>query len=308
MDRMDNYFTFLYVRRGNAGVRSIRIHKYAAIAVSCACIAVLAIAVTIVVRYSGLVVESHRMSELGLENERLSERIGSFQSEIDELNRRMNGNYELLNQARLLAGLEPISPDVWQVGIGGPEPDMTGVERDGSGFMAGGMKEDLDMLIRQSELELESYRQIVSILDNEKKVRDATPSIRPLKGGFLSSRFGRRLDPFTGRISRHLGVDYCARSGSPVMSTADGIVTMTKKKGSLGLVVEINHGNGFKTRYAHLSKMLVKRGARVKRGEIIGLVGSTGRSTGSHLHYEVMFRKAHRNPLHYIIPEGTYFD
>jgi murein DD-endopeptidase MepM/ murein hydrolase activator NlpD len=83
---------------------------------------------------------------------------------------------------------------------------------------------------------------------------------------------------------------------------------MAKKNGSFGLMIEMNHGFGFKTRYAHLSKMLVKRGTRVKRGEIIGLVGSTGRSTGSHLHYEVVFRKAHRNPLSYIIPEGTYFD
>ncbi|UCF05636.1 MAG: M23 family metallopeptidase [bacterium] len=305
---MDNYLTFLYVRRSNAGVRSIRIHRYTVIAIACACIAILTIAMTMIVRYSGLVVGSHRISELELENERLAGRIGGFQAEIDELNRRMEGNFELLNQARLLAGLEPISPDVWQVGIGGPEPVLTNGERDGSGFMAGGVKDDLDMLIRQSELELESYQQIVSILDTEKQVRDATPSIRPLKGGFLSSRFGRRIDPFTGRISRHVGVDYCARSGTPVMVTADGIVTMTKKKGSLGLVVEVNHGNGFKTRYAHLSKMLVRRGARVKRGEIVGLVGSTGRSTGTHLHYEVVFRKAHRNPLHYIIPEGTYFD
>jgi murein DD-endopeptidase MepM/ murein hydrolase activator NlpD len=83
---------------------------------------------------------------------------------------------------------------------------------------------------------------------------------------------------------------------------------MAKKKGSLGLVIEVNHGNGFVTRYAHLSKILVKRGQRIKRGEIIGRVGNTGRSTGSHLHYEVVFRKVHRNPLQYIIPSGTYYD
>jgi murein DD-endopeptidase MepM/ murein hydrolase activator NlpD len=73
-------------------------------------------------------------------------------------------------------------------------------------------------------------------------------------------------------------------------------------------VIEVNHGNGFKTRYAHLSKMLVKRGQRIKRGDAIGLVGNTGLSTGSHLHYEVIFRKAHRNPLQYVIPEDAYYD
>ncbi len=92
------------------------------------------------------------------------------------------------------------------------------------------------------------------------------------------------------------------------MSTADGVVTMAKKNGSFGLMVEVNHGFGFKTRYAHLTKMLVRRGNGVKRGEIIGLVGNSGRSTGSHLHYEVVFKKAHRDPLHYIIPVGVYFD
>ena len=198
---------------------------------------------------------------------------------------------------------------MWQVGIGGPEPlvleqsDMTASER-----LLGDLDDDLAQMVRQSKLQLESYDDIIAILEQEKNIRDSTPSIRPLKGGYLSSRFGRRMDPFTGRISMHTGVDYRARTGSPVMATADGVVTMAKKNGSFGLMIEINHGNGFKTRYAHLSKMLVRRGSKIKRGEIIGLVGNTGRSTGSHLHYEVMFKKARRDPLHYVIPSGTYFD
>lgn len=303
---MDNYLTFLYVRRRNAGVKSIRIHRTLAFVIVAAFVTIIVLCISMIARYSGFAVKSNRLADLELENRILAEKIGNFQAEIDELNKRMDSNFELQNRARILAGLEPLSGDEWRVGVGGPEPVAAGV--DGSGFLVSELKDDLDMLIRQSELEIESYGQIVSILDQEKKVRDSTPSIRPVKGGFLSSRFGRRIDPFTGRVGRHLGVDYCARTGSPVMSTADGIVTMTKKKGSLGLVIEVNHGNGFKTRYAHLSKMLVRRGQRVKRGEILGLVGSTGRSTGSHLHYEVTFRKAHRDPLHYIIPEDVYFD
>ena len=92
------------------------------------------------------------------------------------------------------------------------------------------------------------------------------------------------------------------------MSSADGVITMAKKNGSMGLTIEVNHGNGFKTRYAHLSKLYVRRGQRIKRGETLGAVGNTGRSTGPHLHYEVIFRKQHRDPLNYIIPEGVYFD
>lgn len=219
----------------------------------------------------------------------------------------MEKNLTLLNRARLLANLDPVPDDVWQVGIGGPEPDHS-LDLPAVDLFAGDLAGDLDKMIRQSDLELASYEEIIGFLEKEAKMRDATPSIRPLKGGYLTSRFGRRMDPFTGRITRHRGVDYHARIGEPIVTTADGIVTMAKKNGSFGLEVEINHGNGFKTRYGHLSKILVKRGQRVKRGETIGFVGNTGRSTGPHLHYEVLFRKVHRNPLQYIIPEGVYFD
>lgn len=252
--------------------------------------------------------DSSTVAELKRQNAELTERIESFQREIADLDKRMDSNLELQNRARLLAGLEPITEDVWLVGVGGPEPEFIDFQAGRSGALVFNLEKDLERMVRQSELQLKSYSDILGILEKEKKVRDSTPSIRPMKGGFLSSRFGRRMNPFTGRIARHVGVDYRARTGTPVMSTADGVVTMAKKKGSFGLVIEVNHGNGFKTRYAHLSKILVKRGKRVKRGEIIGLVGNSGRSTGSHLHYEVIFRKVHRDPLHYVIPEDAYYD
>jgi murein DD-endopeptidase MepM/ murein hydrolase activator NlpD len=85
-------------------------------------------------------------------------------------------------------------------------------------------------------------------------------------------------------------------------------VSMARRNGGFGLMIEVSHENGFTTRYAHLSKILVTRGQKVKRGEIIGLVGNTGHSTGSHLHYEVLFRKVHRDPLQYVIPQGTSYD
>jgi len=305
---MDNYFTFLYIKQGNAGVKTLRIHRGLAYAVIGAFAAVLITSVSMIVHFSGKAIESKKIKQLELENEQLIARIQSFQGEIDNLKKQMALTYELQNQARLLAGLDPISRDVWNVGIGGPEPSLFKENDFGEDVILKNLSSDLDQMVRQSELELKSYEEIIAMLEKDKKVRDCTPSIRPLKGGFLSSRFGRRMDPFTGRLARHLGVDFCARTGTPVMSTADGIVTMAKKNGSFGLVIEVNHGNGFKTRYAHLSKILVRRGQRVKRGEIIGLVGNTGRSTGTHLHYEVIFRKVHRNPLLYIIPQGVYYD
>ncbi len=261
----------------------------------------------LLVTYGGYVSDEDRLRELERKNGELTERIKQFRDEIEGLERRMAVNFDLQNRARLLANLEPISQDIWEVGIGGPEP-IDGNDLGASYSEIASLDDELDKLVRQSQLQRESYREVVDILEKEKEIRDSTPSIRPLRGGYLSSRFGRRMDPFTGRISYHRGLDYHARTGTPVMSTADGIVTMAKKKGSFGLVIEVNHGNGFKTRYAHLSKTLVKRGQRVKRSEMIGLIGSSGLSTGSHLHYEVIFRETHRNPLSYIIPENIYYD
>ena len=305
---MDRYLKFIYIRSNNGGVKNFQIHRGLVFGVVGLFVALLAVSMTLAFKYSGHMKDARLLAQLQRENTDLNSRIQVFQREVDDLNRQMETNFELQNRARMLAGLDPIDRDVWQVGVGGPEPFHQRNGRGASDLVLTDLEENLDRMVRQSKLQLESYDEIVTILDKEKKLRDCTPSIRPVTGGYLSSRFGRRMDPFTGRIAHHTGVDYRARTGTPVMASADGVVTMAKKNGSFGLMIEVNHGFGFKTRYAHLSKMLVKRGTRVKRGEIIGLVGNTGRSTGSHLHYEVVFRKAHRNPLYYIIPEGTYFD
>jgi len=304
---MDKYFTFLYVKRGNQGVKSIRIPKLMALSSAVVFCAAVVLVLVYGSRYAGYIREGRTAAELKAENEMLRRRLDLFQDRMSDVKGRMENNFELQNRARLLAGLDPLSRDVWKVGIGGPEPRNL-ARSDSSGYLFSSAHNDLDVLVRQSRLQLESYREIIDVLEKEQEVRDCTPSIRPLKGGFLSSRFGRRMDPFSGRVAMHKGIDYCARNGTSVKCTADGVVTMAKKNGSFGLVVEVNHGNGFRTKYAHLSKILVRRGQRVKRHEVIGLVGNTGLSTGPHLHYEVVFRGVPRNPLHYVIPDDYYFD
>ncbi|MBU8922168.1 MAG: M23 family metallopeptidase [Bacteroidales bacterium] len=305
---MDRYFTFLYVRRGNAGVKSIRIHRYLAFGSAAFIIALVLSTIIMATQYSGAVAESEKLIQLQLENEGLMARLERFEREVDNLQGNMAVNLELQNRARLMANLDPISADVWQVGIGGPEPGLIDRELSATDRVFSGLRKDIDRIVRQSVLQKESYKELLDILEKEVEIRNCTPSIRPLKGGFLSSNYGRRMDPFTGRITFHKGLDYFARTGTPVMAAADGIITMAKKNGSMGLTVEVNHGNGFKTRYAHLSRILVKRGQKIKRAETLGQVGNTGRSTGPHLHYEVLFRKDHRNPLNYIIPDDVYYD
>jgi len=305
---MDRYFNFLWVRGANAGVKTIRVPRVLAIGVLVAVAALLASAVVLMATRAGRIYNGIAVRNLKAENERLAEELGRFRTEADNLKAKMNLSFELQNRARLIASLEPLSADVWQAGIGGAEPNLDRMETAYPDSVFGTIDEHLDRMLRQTEIQIESYSEVISVLEKEKKVRNGTPSIRPLRGGFLSSRFGRRMDPFLGEVVHHPGLDYRARMGNPVVSTAEGVVSLARRNGGFGLMIEVSHENGFATRYAHLSKILVTRGQKVKRGEIIGLVGNTGHSTGSHLHYEVLFRKVHRDPLQYVIPQGTCYD
>ena len=125
----------------------------------------------------------------------------------------------------------------------------------------------------------------------------AIPSTEPVKGMALTSGYGVRSDPFRGRAAMHAGIDLAAPIGTPIYATADGIVGRSEWAGGYGNLVELNHGRGIQTRFGHLSRSLVRAGQRVKRGDLIAYMGSTGRSTGSHLHYEVRIDGKAVNPV-----------
>lgn len=144
---------------------------------------------------------------------------------------------------------------------------------------------------------------LASAFEMLEAIRDdvrALPVGNPVPGAPLSSRFGSRKDPFHGRSAFHSGLDFRAVTGTPVMASGSGRIVHAGRKGGYGLLVEIDHGNGIRTRYAHLSRILVKLGQTVKSGNTIGRVGSTGRSTGPHLHYEVRHDKKPKNPARFL--------
>ncbi len=126
------------------------------------------------------------------------------------------------------------------------------------------------------------------------------PQGRPVLDGFISSYFGERTDPFTGRAEFHKGVDFAGIEGAPVIAVAAGVVTWAGSRDGYGTLVEINHGNGYVTRYAHNERVLVKVGETVTRGQTIALMGSTGRSTGPHVHFEVLHNGRQVNPLSFV--------
>jgi murein DD-endopeptidase MepM/ murein hydrolase activator NlpD len=135
----------------------------------------------------------------------------------------------------------------------------------------------------------------------------STPSIWPVRG-YFSSTYGQRNDPFTRARAMHYGIDISTPRGRPVVATADGIILYSAKRGTYGNIVVIDHKFGMMTRYAHLSKFNVRAGARVKRGDVVGYVGSSGRSRAPHLHYEVWVDNATVHPLDYILEYYRSFD
>ena len=152
--------------------------------------------------------------------------------------------------------------------------------------------------------QLDDRQQQLSVLEDfllNRKLRDEVhPEGRPVNAGYISSMFGNRTDPFTGRAAFHKGVDFAGREGSDVVAVASGVVIWSGDRYGYGQMVEINHGNGYVTRYAHNSENLVAVGDTVKRGEMIAVMGSTGRATGPNLHFEVLHNGRVVNPLSYV--------
>ena len=162
------------------------------------------------------------------------------------------------------------------------------------------MHRQVDELNTVSQRQENRFGRLLDKLEGQRNLLASTPAIRPTVG-WMTSRFGHRISPFTGRKEFHKGIDIAHRHGTAILATADGIVSFAGKKGAMGNVLVIDHGHGMITRYAHLSKPLKERGEKVKRGDIIAQMGSSGRSTGPHLHYEVHLNGVPVNPSQYIL-------
>lgn len=235
-------------------------------------------------------------------------------TEVDQALNRVEGmvrdGERMEQQARLLAGLNPSDGKV-SPGQGGPFVDASPAEDlmavDPRLFQAvGEQSRRLDTLSQKAASQRRNLEQTLVTLKSLGDKLDHTPSICPLGGPFvLSSGFGQRPDPFTGQRAFHSGLDMRAAYGTPVHVAATGEVVGVGSEGEFGLTVHVSHGYGFETTYCHLSEARVRPGQRVKRGDTIGAVGTSGRSTGAHLHYELRVGGALRDPSAFILmPRG----
>ena len=154
---------------------------------------------------------------------------------------------------------------------------------------------DLQLDNREAQLGV-----LETVIANQNLKQRVYPQGRPVTSGWISSYFGKRTDPFTGKPANHTGIDFAGKSGADVVAVADGVVTWSSKRYGYGLMVEINHGNGYTTRYAHNSENLVAVGEEVKKGQVVARMGETGRATGPNLHFEVLRDGRRMNPVNFI--------
>ena len=231
----------------------------------------------------------------------------------DEL-KRMQSEMELVNKVlddiqqrdedlyRTALYADKFPEELRQMGTGGSDR-YAELREWSNGELLANTANNLDQLERRLNAQSISFKELIDLAKNKEKVLACVPAIQPVRNGDLkkmASGYGWRIDPIYKTSKFHAGMDFTADIGTEVYSSGDGVVEATERNGwGYGNCIVINHGFGYKTRYAHLSAFKVKVGQKVKRGDLIGLVGSSGKSTGPHLHYEVEKNGEKVNPIHF---------
>ncbi|HBX50486.1 MAG: peptidase M23 [Bacteroidetes bacterium RIFOXYA12_FULL_35_11] len=232
------------------------------------------------------------------------------------INKQMDQVLEVLNDIqyrddniyRAIFGAEPISDNVRKAGFGGSNK-YKHLQGYSNSDLVINVVSKLDKLTRQLYVQSKSYDEVVKLARNKEEWLKSIPAIQPVLNKDLklvASFYGWRMDPIYKTMTHHDGIDFAAPLGTDIYATGDGTVaTVEYSRGGYGFEIIIDHGFGYKTRYAHLSKMLVSHGQKVKRGELIAKMGSTGKSVGSHLHYEVLKNGRAVDPINYYFLDLT---
>lgn len=307
---IEDRITFYMLSPNGASPKRIALSKRLIAFFTICCLALL-------VALSAVIYDYYHLKTASLENHHLKARlarkenqlafqqkqIDTFAGEINGLKSRLVALGEFERQIRVVAGLQVDDREKGLFGIGGSLPeDLSGgsaLSRKQTGLMRE-MHHQMEGLEMASRDRARGFEHLISALKSKKNLLASKPSIRPAEGIF-SSGFGSRECPFTGLPEFHSGLDIANHKGTPVLATADGIVSFVGEKGPMGRIIVINHGHGIVTRYAHIDKALKQQGDRVKRGDVVAQMGNTGRSTGPHVHYEVRINGVPVNPRDHIL-------
>ncbi|OFZ12145.1 MAG: cell wall-binding protein associated metalloendopeptidase [Bdellovibrionales bacterium RBG_16_40_8] len=331
-------FTFIITSNRKGQTRSVTVSAAwlkASIAIAIVTLVFLAAAS---VDYFGLLLEQGENKLLHAENDQLSRQFQVVESKLSSLESSLERIKTLTTKIKLITNIED-EDRVMKLSLGSSsriEQSLSDFEYDGDhderapageflksdsmflekppldeirGELAATRNHDyanlsirIDRAVKNSALREQGVIRLQELLQERQSILNATPNIKPARGWF-TSRFGYRIDPFTGKSDLHLGLDIASASGTPIMAPADGVVSYVGYEAGYGKIVAIDHGFGVRTRYAHNSQLYVELGQKVKRRDIISAVGSTGRSSGPHLHYEVRINDVPVDPINYILDE-----
>lgn len=244
------------------------------------------------------------ISELRNENSFLNNKIKEITTQYDKLNSQLESLIKVNSELRLASNLPPLTDEERLAGTGGGSFDNT------LDFLKSDNKEELrtafekiDEVSKKFAFEKENFNKITKAIEHNKKLFGALPAIKPSRGVLALNGFGIRYHPILRVNKMHEGIDIITDVGTDVFATGDGVVDFVGSKGGFGLAVEINHGFGYRTIYAHLSKSLVKEGMKITRGTIIAKTGNSGLSSGPHLHYEVIHNGMNKNPMEFFFDD-----
>jgi len=243
----------------------------------------------------------HQNKELLASYSILNQRLDDINTSLEDIQERDNIVY------RSIFGMDQISPEVRNAGFGGVERyEELKAFKNGQIITSAAMR--LDILTKKAYIQSKSFDEVDLMAKRAGEMVTSVPSINPVNmkapGTRITSSFGYRFHPIYHRPSLHSGIDIAGRKGATVVATGDGVVEMVASNYfGYGNCIVINHGFGYKTKYAHLKKMNVEKGQKVSRGEQIGELGNSGRSTGAHLHYEVIYMNKNVNPWNYLAEE-----
>lgn len=245
--------------------------------------------------------QERELENLQLHYELLAKRMKESSKVLEDLQERDNNIYRLYFEAN------PIPEEQRKAGFGGVNR-YKNLEGFDNSEMIKNVTKDLDILSKQLVVQSKSLDEIVSLAKEKEKMLASIPAIQPVKNEDLkrmASGFGMRLHPILKSWRMHNGMDFTAPIGTPIFASGNGKIIKATRSATYGKVIYIDHGYGYKTIYAHLSKIKVRQGQSVKRGDVIGLVGNTGRSAGPHLHYEVLRNDKPVNPIYYYYGDLT---
>ncbi|MEM9991660.1 MAG: M23 family metallopeptidase [Bacteroidota bacterium] len=268
---------------------------------------IIAISTVILTYFSHQYYPSQKEEQLMREISHMNARFASVNADLEQMSSVLENIQDRDAYAhRMIIGMSPSDPGVWEGGVGGHDKYAQFATYENSGELLENTFNKVDKLKRKLILQSKSLDTIMMEAANKEEMLSAIPSIKPVRADKLKRRmnllsgFGRRMHPVHKVVKMHYGIDFTAPKGTPIQATGNGIVVETlKKRTGYGWSIKIDHGYGIQSFYAHLSRIDVKRGQKVKKGEKIGLVGNTGTSTGSHCHYEVIKDGKRVNPIDY---------